>query len=426
MSGLAIWLGLIVLVVLTFSSALGFALRVPTRSRLADAFEELGQEKQWESFKARSPQLVLSVAVVRAVSVLALLLVVLHAFEDPGAEQTELRRIAALAIASAVVLVLGIAIPSAWAKYAGEWLITRTLPVIYGVWIICYPIVRVLQLFDPLIRRLSGVPSNHKRDHDEALEQEVLDTVNKMSRHGAMDEEEKEMIESVIELRDTLVEHIMVPRTEMVAIPKDIKLDTLKELIRKKGHSRIPVYGETIDTILGVLYAKDLLHLKDDVPFDAAGTMRKALFIPESKKVKELLHEFQEKKLHIAVVLDEYGGTAGLVTIEDILEELVGEIFDEYETPILDGLKRIDDSTVEIDARMRVDDLNDELDICLPEDEDYETIGGFVFSTLGRIPKAGERCEHENVAIQVIDAEPRRIRRIRLHITPAKRNGHDE
>ena len=120
----------------------------------------------------------------------------------------------------------------------------------------------------------------------------------------------------------------------------------------------------------------------------------------------------------MAMVLDEYGGTAGLVTIEDILEELVGEIVDEYETTEPSSLKRIDEHTVEVDARMHIDDLNDELNIQLPEDGDYETIGGFVFSTLGKVPRVGERCSHRNIAIQVIDAEPRRVKRLRLHINP--------
>jgi CBS domain containing-hemolysin-like protein len=124
----------------------------------------------------------------------------------------------------------------------------------------------------------------------------------------------------------------------------------------------------------------------------------------------------------MAVILDEYGGTAGLVTIEDILEELVGEITDEYDAAAPAELKRIDDHTVEVDARMRIDDLNDQLDIELPEDEDYETIGGFVFSTLGKVPETGERCEHNNVGIQVIAAEPRRIVRLRLEITPSAEN----
>ncbi len=237
-------------------------------------------------------------------------------------------------------------------------------------------------------------------------------------RHGAVDEEEKEMIESVIELSDTRVEEIMTPRTEVVAIPKDADLDNVLETIRAKGHSRIPVYDETIDTILGVLYAKDLLQKEANAPFDLTTTMRKAFFIPESKLVRDLLREFQEQKLHIAVVLDEYGGTAGLVTIEDILEELVGEIRDEYDPTAPVEIKRLDEHTVEVDARMRVDDLNDQLDIELPEDGDYETIGGFVFSRMGKIPKIGERFEHDNIGIDVIAAEPRRITRLRLSVLP--------
>ena len=147
--------------------------------------------------------------------------------------------------------------------------------------------------------------------------------------------------------------------------------------------------------------------------------MRKALFVPESKPVREMLREFQARKVHIAIVLDEYGGTAGMVTIEDILEELVGEIEDEYEETAPAELKRIDDQTVEVDARMRIDDLNDQLDIQLPEDEHYETIGGFVFSTLGKVPEIGEHCEHNQIGIRVIAAEARRILRVQLKIGKA-------
>jgi CBS domain containing-hemolysin-like protein len=262
------------------------------------------------------------------------------------------------------------------------------------------------------------------KSYADELEQQILEMVSEGELHGAVDEEEKEMIESVIELTDTRVEEIMTPRTDVVAIPRDASLDEVLGTVRAKGHSRIPVYDDTIDTILGVLYAKDLLLRDERVPFDLSAIMRKVLFIPESKLVRELLREFQEQKLHIAVVLDEYGGTAGLVTIEDILEELVGEIRDEYDPTAPAELKLIDEGTAEVDARMRIDDLNDQLDIELPEDEDYETIGGFVFSRMGKIPKVGERYEHDNVAIQVIAAEARRIIRLRLSVAPqSPRNG---
>jgi putative hemolysin len=205
----------------------------------------------------------------------------------------------------------------------------------------------------------------------------------------------------------------------MVALPQDADLNTVIDTIRKKGHSRIPVYDDTIDHILGVIYAKDLLRRDESRPFALQEVMREALFIPESKPVRELLREFQQKRVHIAVVLDEYGGTAGLVTIEDILEELVGDITDEYDTTQSMELTVLDEHTAEADARMRVDEINGELDIELPDEEDFETIGGFVFSRLGRVPAVGEFVEHENVTVRVVAADARRILRVRLEIAPA-------
>ncbi|MFQ5413887.1 MAG: hemolysin family protein, partial [Phycisphaerae bacterium] len=325
-----------------------------------------------------------------------------------------------------IVLVFSHAIPNAWAKYSGHWLVVAFLPVLHGVRVVALPLIVVLKVFDPLVRRLAAVPALDAKAYADEMERQILDAVSEGERHGAVDEEEKEMIESVIELRDTPVEKIMTPRTDVVAIAKDSDLASAKELIRVTGHSRIPVYDDTIDTILGVLYAKDLLQLDTASSFDPTRVMRKVSFIPETKHVRDLLHEFQEQKVHIAVVLDEYGGTAGLVTIEDILEELVGEIVDEYEAAEPAPMKRIDDCTVEVDARMRIDDLNHELDTRLPEDGDYETIGGFVFSTLGKVPTIGEECAHHNIAIQVIGAEPRRVTRLKLHITRSSDNGgHD-
>ena len=171
---------------------------------------------------------------------------------------------------------------------------------------------------------------------------------------------------------------------------------------------------------MGLIYAKDLLTEigKDPKAFNLKDKMRQAYFVPESKLLRDLLHEFQNQKLHIAIVLDEYGGTAGIVTIEDILEELVGEITDEYEKTPAQSYKKIDDTTFDVDARMYIDDVNEELDIQLPEEEDYDTIGGFVFSHLGYIPKVGESFEHENVTISVTAAGPRVIKKLRIKKKP--------
>jgi len=416
--GYIIWLGLAALIALMIFAALNFALRLPSRARLAEQFENNGRAKDFERFLALRPRYVLATAVLRSVLTLTVLLSVLSYVYAPESEASPVRVLAACLIALLLVLIFGVAIPGAWAKYSGQWLIARMLPLLAVAFVVSYPVVLVLELFDPLVRRLAGVPVRDAQSYADELEREILDVVSEGERHGAVDEEEKEMIESVIELADMRVEEIMMPRTDVVALPKEADLDTVLETICTKGHSRIPVYDGTIDTILGVLYAKDLLRRMDDTPFDITTTMRDAYFIPETKLVRDLLREFQAQKLHIAIVLDEYGGTAGLVTIEDIVEELVGEIADEYETAEQAELKRIDEHTVEVDARMSIDDLNDELKLELPEDEDYETIGGFVFSTMGKIPAVGEQCVHGNVEIQVLAADPRRILRLRLTMSP--------
>jgi len=422
-----IWIGLVVLLALLLFSTLNLALHVPSRTRLAEEFKRSGRSDLFESFVAIRPQCMLATAILRAASTLLLLLISLWEIEAFGANDSRFATLASFAIALALVLVFGVAIPNAWSKYRGEWLVVRVLPLLRVVRILCYPITVVLAVFDPVVRRLAGVPVLDARSYAEELEREILHAVSEGELHGAVDEEEKEMIESVIELTDTDVEEIMTPRTDIVAIPKDIDLDGVLQIIRERGHSRIPVYDGTIDSILGVLYAKDLLSRRPDEDFQVTSMMRKALFVPESKPVREMLREFQARKVHIAIVLDEYGGTAGMVTIEDILEELVGEIEDEYEETAPAELKRIDDHTVEVDARMRIDDLNDQLDIQLPEDENYETIGGFVFSSLGKVPEIGDHCEHNQIGIQVIAAEPRRILRVRLTIgKTADENGADD
>lgn len=424
LNGWVVAAGLGSIVVMTIWSALNFALRIPTRVRLSEQFERSGRSEDFESFVAHRPRYALATAVVRKVAEVVFWVDVLYYAGVSFAQPDWWRIFIASGVAWLLTMVFAVAIPAAWAKYAGGWLVVTLMPLLVVTRIACEPLLAVFQWFDPLVRRLAGVPVRDAKSYADELEQEILHAVSEGELHGAVDEEEKEMIESVIELTDTRVEEIMTPRTDIVALPKDADYDVVLDTIRDKGHSRIPVFDETIDTVLGVLYAKDLLRRGESEAFSLEGIMRKALYIPESKLVRDLLREFQTQKVHIAIVLDEYGGTAGLVTIEDIIEELVGEIVDEYETDTPAALKRIDDRTIEVDARMRIDDLNDELDIELPEDGDYETIGGFVFSSMGKIPKPGEQCAHQNIGIQVIAAEPRRITRLRLNITPVSENGH--
>jgi len=425
-SSCGLWVGLGSIILLLLSSTLNLALRRPSRGRIADEFENSDKDGAFERFLQDRHAYMLSTAVLRSISVVALLLsgVFVSLGEGQTVDTTQL--LLATSAAWVALLIFGVAIPYAWAKYAGEWLVVKCLWLLAFSRLICTPILAILSIFDPIVRRLAGVPVQDPTSFADDLEQEILNVVSEGELHGAVDEGEKEMIESVIELGDMRVEEIMTPRTEVIALPVEADLDAVLDLIRTKGHSRIPVYEETIDTALGILYAKDLLRRDPDSPFELRKLMRKAFYIPESKPVPDLLAELKKQKVHMAIVLDEYGGTAGIVTLEDILEELVGELADEYETPEPIGIEKVNDTTYEIDARMRIDDLEDEIDIEIPDDSDYETIGGFVFSKLGRIPRVGETCEHENIALEVIAAEPRRITRLRMTITPQNGDDRDE
>jgi putative hemolysin len=232
---------------------------------------------------------------------------------------------------------------------------------------------------------------------------------------GIIEEEEQEMIYSIFEIGETLAREIMVPRIDVVAITAATPVKEALDIILEVGHSRIPAYEETIDNIVGILYARDLLaHFRDGEPEIALRDMlRPAYFIPEAKKVDQLLEELQQRKVHIAIVVDEYGGTAGLVTIEDILEEIVGEIQDEYdaEEPFIEV---ITPNEVVFNARVDLDDVNRLLEIELPTTES-DTLGGLIYSQLGRVPTVGDEVLIDGVRLSVLSVAGRRIKKIRAH-----------
>ncbi|MGH2593648.1 MAG: hemolysin family protein, partial [Anaerolineae bacterium] len=252
---------------------------------------------------------------------------------------------------------------------------------------------------------------------------------------GVLEEDEKEMIYSVFEIGDTLAREVMVPRIDMVAVEADTPLLEAADVAITHGHSRIPVYEETIDHIAGILYAKDLLKVLRQQGRSGgmrlADLARPAYFVPETKKVDVLLKELQQRRVHMAIVIDEYGGTAGLVTIEDILEEIVGEIRDEYDESEEPTIKRLGGGEYEIDARAQIDDVNDLLQVKL-SDEESDTLGGFIYNVLGKVPAPGDEIEVEGVRLKVLDVQDRRIGKIHVHQLvspsplPETRNGSSE
>lgn len=403
-----------------YFSAVAYALRDFSRVKLEAMLVRNNGRKRYEAFIDAAAKLTVTSSILRMMANLLLILVIADACLVSGTDGD--RRLVGLleafGFSAVLVLVFSVAVAGAWAKYGGEALLARSAGFLRVCqWSIGW-LTSVLGLFDELVRRLAGVHRDPESQSEE-VERDILDAVSEGEEQGVVDEHEKEMIESVIEFQDTHAGQIMTPRTETIGIRASASLDEVRDLIAREGHSRLPVYEETIDDVIGVLYAKDLLqHLGNQKPFDVPSLMRQAVFVPETKPLRDLLREFQQKKVHIAIILDEYGGMAGVVTIEDILEELVGEIADEYEPAEPEPITRLDEYTAEIDARMRVADLNDELDVELPEDADYDTLGGFVFSTMGKIPARGEWFVFGSARFEVLDAEPRRVNRVKLSITP--------
>jgi putative hemolysin len=219
-------------------------------------------------------------------------------------------------------------------------------------------------------------------------------------------EQEKEMIQGIVDFRETQTREIMVPRIDLVAAEVTDPIAKIKEIIIETGHSRIPIYQETIDNIIGIVHAKDLLRAEKEGG-KLADYLRQPSFVPETKRVNQLLNDFQKTKMHMAIVVDEYGGTAGIVTIEDIMEEIVGEIQDEYdfEEPLV---RHLPDGSYLVNAKIDIEELNEALGINLPS-EDFESLGGYILERLERVPRPGEVITEDNLSIKIKDSNQRRV-----------------
>jgi CBS domain containing-hemolysin-like protein len=229
----------------------------------------------------------------------------------------------------------------------------------------------------------------------------------------SLESDQQEMIRGVLELPDTTVKEVMVPRIDAVFLPVDVPRDELLSTIIESGHSRFPVYEDTIDNVVGILYVKDLLSIvvKDD-SLDIRGLLRKPFFVPHSKHIDELLRELRRRKVHIAVAVDEYGGVSGIISMEDIIEEIIGDIQDEFDNEKEDILKLGEDSWL-CDARINLEDLSEEIGVELPV-EDFDTLGGFVFDLLGKIPVKYEKAVYENIDFIIQDMEGHKINTVKI------------
>jgi CBS domain containing-hemolysin-like protein len=248
-------------------------------------------------------------------------------------------------------------------------------------------------------------------------EEELITALHVSEEAGVIEEQEHQMIHGIIEIGDKTVREVMIPRTDIVAVDKDAQLRDIVKLFKQFRHTRMPVYAENIDHVIGLIHTKDLLlyyTMSSSQKFDMDKMLRPIEFTPEQKKVDELLNEMRTKKQHMVIVVDEYGGTAGMVTLEDLLEEIVGEIRDEYDTAEQDMLTLLNDHEARVDAGFPLEELNDRLRLGIEESGDYDSVGGYVHAMLGKIAEEGDTFQSGRAKWVVEKVKGRRIETVRL------------
>jgi CBS domain containing-hemolysin-like protein len=315
-----------------------------------------------------------------------------------------------------VLFVIAEAAPKTWALQHTERAALLTAPLVeFAGWVLRWPARALIGVANIIL------PGKGLKKGPFVTEEEILALAEEAAEHSVIEESERELIESIINFGDTVAREIMVPRTDMVTIGSAATVSELIDMAIDKGLSRFPVYGENTDDIEGVVYVKDAMRVEREGGGGRAVTelIRPALFVPETKQVADLLAEMQASHNHLAIVVDEYGGTAGLATLEDLLEELVGEIHDEFDDDI-PLVEQLPNGDVLVNATINVDDINDELDLELPEGN-WDSLGGLVFGLLGRVPVAGDCVETDGARIIVERVDGRRVVRVRLvRVEPAE------
>ena len=316
-----------------------------------------------------------------------------------------------VAVVTLVLLIAGEILPKLIAIHDPlKWSLRFSGLLSVMAWVLT-PVIAVLLPFTETVARVLGIEKRKLW----ISEDEIKTLVEVGEEHGALETSEKELIHSIFEFGDTIVREIMVPRTDMVCLDASSPLEKLLDMIQSSQHTRIPIFDGAIDNIVGILHTKDLLtHYPLDEKFDLRRAIRPAIFVPEGKLIHELLKQLQEQRQHMAIAVDEYGGTAGLVTLEDVIEEIVGEIQDEHdaERPLW---TRVDERTVVVDAKVDVETVNTVLDAdVIPTDQDFETLGGFLLAEIGDFPEAKTSVEYHNFEFIIEEIRAHRLGRVRI------------
>jgi CBS domain containing-hemolysin-like protein len=432
-------------------ATLVYSLRDFSRTALAAWFEKRGRLSRLDAVVDSEDELLLAAASARAAANLVVIITLLHLLTllFPRLSGTWLYAMTFVAGFLFIGLV-AVVLPLVLAKHAAEPIIGMFSGLLRLKRVLLFPILKLHAPVDAIVRRVTGHgPADNPEVVEEELEQEILEIVQEGREEGVIDEAERERIERVLRFQDATAAQAMTARPQIVAVPINAPMSEVLRVIDESGYSRVPAYAGSLDKIIGVVYARDLFRyvghslnggshkpledgharaalrageIRED--FRLARVMRQPLFVPRTKPLADLLRDFQQQKVHMAIVIDEYGGTAGLVTIEDVLEELVGEIADEHEYDETPMFRRIDEDTAEIDARLPVEDLNRLLGLAVPEDQGFGTLGGFITTVVEGIPQAGGSFEHEvagangsgsrRLIVTVLDAEPQRVNRVRV------------
>lgn len=330
-----------------------------------------------------------------------------------SASSTIIATITVTAIIGFFTIVLGELVPKRLALEKSDKIALAVARPIKILFTIVSPAVRMLAFMTNLIAKLLG--GSNDFDNSQITEEEIRLMINVGEEKGIFQETETNMINSIFEFDNTAAKEVMTPRTHIIAVNIDATVDEILEIVIEENFSRIPVYENSIDNVIGLLYVKDLFALirkSAEWEISLKDLIRPAYFVPEYKKIDELFKEMQKSKTHIAIVIDEYGGTAGLITIEDLLEEIVGNIFDEYDDVVLE-YEQIDDDTYLVDGLLGINEINDIMRLDLPEEE-FDTISGMILSLSGKMPEVGEEVEYEDVSFRIEEVDDKRISKIKI------------
>jgi len=419
-ASLSFWLGTFAAVIALFLSAAGTSLSELTPGILRKLEEtDSNLSDKFKNWLSKKEEYRIAIRLLQLVSIL----MVIYCAVCYGAQAANSAEALKLFLLTMIILTAGYLVVSEGlgydlSQFGNRYILGLYMPMVEIACILTWPIAYPLGHWHRLLSERKE--KNHNHEEKATAEDEIISLVEQDEElgeeSGELEEDERRMIKGVFDLDETLVREIMTPRVDIRAVPQEATVEELKRTIAECGHTRIPVYQDSIDHVAGVITAKELM---DDEKISNVKSLKELAtqptYIPETKNIGDLLEEFQQDRTQFAVVVDEYGGTGGIVTLEDILEEIVGEIHDEYELAEDEStIRYMPDGTVIVNARTPIQQLNEEMGLNIPHEEDFDTLGGYVSFVLGRIPEKGEILRTEFFELEIMAADQRRILKAKL------------